>query len=374
LNTGILGDGLRLVDIDIDDGEFAEKAAYLAFRILGEAPVRYRRNSPRRCIAYRAATGEPRKRIIVGQHGKVEILGRGQQALAFGRHPSGAELEWTTAPGQIMRDDLPAVSEDQIAELLIALAPLIGATPSQANGGGGRGHAPSEPQADIDRIAAAIAVIPNDGPPGWEMWNRIGMALWAATGGSVDGRKVWREWSSKHPSYDAAATEERWKHYLSSPPSALGAGTIFYAAQEAERERMAGWFDAGPAAGPERQPGADPWANLTQPQAQPGPESQPEACETGKDDWPEPMGDSGVSRPVRRCSRGDHAAHRGRSAWPAAPAPHILRQQDRPGTALPSRRRAARDQPLRAASRRHIPRSKGHGGVRDPCTVRDRPA
>jgi hypothetical protein len=293
LNTGILGDGLRLIDLDIDDSDLAERAADVLFRLLGEAPVRFRRNSPRRCIVYRAATGEPSKRSIVGDFGKAEILGHGQQVLAFGQHPTGAELEWTISPaGQIARTDLPAVTEDQITMLLTALAPLIGAPP-KPNGSDSGKHIPGEPQADIDRISAAMARIPNNtGPPDWEGWNRIGMALFAATNGSADGHTLWHEWSSKHPSYDPASTEARWQNYLRFPPSVLGAGSIFRAAQEAERERMTDWLDPGPAASarPQGQPEPDPWAATSaQPQVQAEPASQPPPSEVDEDDWPEPM-------------------------------------------------------------------------------------
>lgn len=60
--------------------------------------MRVRDNSPCRLLPYRAAEGEPPKRRIAGRHGKVEVLGRGQQFMAYGRHPSGAELCWMPEP------------------------------------------------------------------------------------------------------------------------------------------------------------------------------------------------------------------------------------------------------------------------------------
>jgi hypothetical protein len=267
LNTGILADALRLIDLDVDDAGLAETVADLVFQMLGEAPTRFRRNSPRRCIAYRAARGEPPKRSITGPHGKVEILGRGQQALAFGRHPSGAELEWTEAPGAIGVSDLPAVREDQISALLAALAPLIGASPPKTSDSEDGEHIPGEPQADIERIAEAMAQIPNDQAPDWEWWNKFGMALWAATAGSAEGRQLWHEWSAKNASYNQAEAERRWAHFFRSPPTELGAGTIFRAAQEAEQARMDGWFDRGPSA--KQQPENDPWAQTTQARPEP---------------------------------------------------------------------------------------------------------
>ena len=64
--------------------------------------MRTRANSPRCLIIYRAAEGKPPKRKLTGKLGKIEVLGAGQQFVAFGIHLSGATLEWfPEAPGDI---------------------------------------------------------------------------------------------------------------------------------------------------------------------------------------------------------------------------------------------------------------------------------
>jgi hypothetical protein len=130
LNTGILADGLRPIDLDIDDRDKARRCAALAISMLGEAPTRTRQGSPRSLMLYRAAAGEPAKRTLTGASHtksnscKIEVLGHGQQFVAFGRHPSGADLAWfPEAPGHELRDGLPAVTEDQIQAFLEACAP-----------------------------------------------------------------------------------------------------------------------------------------------------------------------------------------------------------------------------------------------------------
>jgi bifunctional DNA primase/polymerase-like protein len=97
LNTGVLCDGLRALDIDIDDTAVAAQVQRLALRTLGEAPTRWRPNSRRRLLLYRAAEGEPRKNFCKGKFGAVEVLGRGQQFVAYGVHPTGAALAWHPA-------------------------------------------------------------------------------------------------------------------------------------------------------------------------------------------------------------------------------------------------------------------------------------
>jgi hypothetical protein len=128
LNTGIACAGLRVVDVDVDVPEIVARVRELAESTLGAAPVRSRPNSARVALLYRAAEGEPRKRVLAGRAGKIEVLGNGQLLLAFGAHPSGADLHWSPqAPDVVHLTDLPAVTESQIADFLSGVAPLIGA-------------------------------------------------------------------------------------------------------------------------------------------------------------------------------------------------------------------------------------------------------
>lgn len=98
-------------------------------------------------------------------------------------------------------------------------------------------HAPNAtPEAAHTLLASAFAVLPNDNLH-WDDWNRFGMAAWRASAGAPDGFLAWCEWSAKSAKHDEAACAERWKHYATSPPNKLGAGTIFYAAAQAGWER-----------------------------------------------------------------------------------------------------------------------------------------
>jgi len=127
-NTGILCDGLRPLDIDIDDPAAADEIERIACDLFGSCPVRFRTNSGKRTLLYRASEGEPSKRVLAGTAGKIEVLGRGQQFVAFGMHPSNAVLEWRGGePGEVRLADLPAVSEDEITQFLDAVRSIVGA-------------------------------------------------------------------------------------------------------------------------------------------------------------------------------------------------------------------------------------------------------
>jgi hypothetical protein len=86
------------------------------------------------------------------------------------------------------------------------------------------------PQADPQRIADAMRVIPND-DAGWDGYKRLGMAVWAGTGGSPEGFAIWDAWAQKSTKkYNAANTLADWNAITRSPPARIGAGTIFYLA------------------------------------------------------------------------------------------------------------------------------------------------
>lgn len=125
-NTGILCDGLRALDIDIDDEEAATALEALAVQHFGETLVRYRANSARRLLVYRAAVGQPVKQTLAGELGKLELLGKGQQFHSHGLHPSGATLLWRPAPPEAMsRHNLPEITESALATFLKAAAPMV---------------------------------------------------------------------------------------------------------------------------------------------------------------------------------------------------------------------------------------------------------
>ena len=100
-------------------------------RILAKCPgalIRTRANSSRFAVLVRAAEGEPAKRSVSGPHGQLEALGAGQQVVAHGKHSSGALLDWEggRGPDTVSRDQLPAVTEQQVDQLLTECASLLG--------------------------------------------------------------------------------------------------------------------------------------------------------------------------------------------------------------------------------------------------------
>ncbi len=85
-------------------------------------------------------------------------------------------------------------------------------------------------------VASALAEIPNYAKhhrPGFDDWNNVAMATFAATGGAEAGYQVFLDWCRPHPSFSAAETRKRWDQMTGCQPDKIGAGTLFYLARQA---------------------------------------------------------------------------------------------------------------------------------------------
>jgi hypothetical protein len=94
-------------------------------------------------------------------------------------------------------------------------------------------HTPGEnPHAPIGLVVLALRVIPipNDS---FRDRNRIGMATWRATGGSAEGFQAFDTFMQKCKKYNSRNIAKRWRGYSKSPPTKIGAGTLFHMANEA---------------------------------------------------------------------------------------------------------------------------------------------
>jgi putative DNA primase/helicase len=263
LNTGALADGLRAVDIDIDNPELAARIETMALKHFGMTIVRGRHNSPRRLLVYRAAIGEPGKRKLSGALGSIEVLGCGQQFVTDGVHGSGAWLQWgkDRGPWNTLRDDLTAISERQIDTFFADCQVLLGVIsdedkpkfPSFGNETTGTANRSARAASDFlgdighsgpppayspevqSNIAAALKFIPADDRD--SLWLRVGMALHSLT--TADGwgewpRNAWDQWSRSYPKgFNEAGQDKAWASFKPMPPGqGIGIGSIYKLAQK----------------------------------------------------------------------------------------------------------------------------------------------
>ena len=130
---------------------------------------------------------------------------------------------------------------DNEVDLDTALEALIAAAKAAGKDTEDVPHATGdEPQAPSSLVAAAVEKISNDDRE-WADWNNLLMAMWRATDGSEEGRKIGHVFSAKSKKaytadhkYDPTATNERWDHFAKSPPTEIGFGTLSFLATEAD--------------------------------------------------------------------------------------------------------------------------------------------
>jgi hypothetical protein len=91
-------------------------------------------------------------------------------------------------------------------------------------------------QASVGKVAAALEVIPNH-IDDWEEWNRVGMAVWVATGGHDLGFEAFDRWCQKYPvKYNKQDTIDKWAAYSTKPITKITAGSIFWWANDFDPE------------------------------------------------------------------------------------------------------------------------------------------
>ena len=87
----------------------------------------------------------------------------------------------------------------------------------------------SDDEVNLKAVGEAVIFIANPNLP-WAEWNRIGMAIFRATGGSEEGFEIFDRWSQRSAKYTARTTRARWQHYFRSPPERIGIATLTWQA------------------------------------------------------------------------------------------------------------------------------------------------
>ena len=250
-NVGVLTENLTVIDIDVMDAKLSRKLKKAAIKHLGSGLERIGQ-APKTALVYRP--DKPRKKTTfnfsnpkTGETQKLEILGNGQQFICFGMHPdTGKEFKWPKKSlRDVPRDNLTEVTHEQIESFTDdATAIMKGAGYSVRTGTAGAGDRQSSGagrRGPIEDIRACLKLIPND-EPDWGEWNRMAMAVWAASNGSEEGFHAFDFWSQKWRKYDADDTRARWDAISGSPPTDLGIGTLIYKAQQVDPDFKAkGW-------------------------------------------------------------------------------------------------------------------------------------
>lgn len=239
--VGILTKNTPGVDLDIRNEEIAHEAEVMARSIFGPAPLRIGM-APKRLLVY--ATDTPFRKMRSNKYQdewgdlhQIEILGDGQQFVAYHTHPdTGKPYLWTAekidkngttikagGPLTIPARDLTQITVDQCQELIDWFEERA-SQESDWKVVKKRREGLSEIDNDNpfledsnaieisdEELRAKLMMVAN--PDDYDIWVQVGMSLYHQYDGEDYGLDLWKEWSETADNYDQDACERRWNDF-----------------------------------------------------------------------------------------------------------------------------------------------------------------
>jgi len=244
--VGLLCGELRAIDIDVRNEEVSTRLSQLAAQMLWPGSKAPRRIGqwPKTLFMVRSESGPKMSTApyllssdtFDNDPHKVEILGQGQQFVAYGIHPhTGREYQWNGAgePVSIRFEELPYVAPELLRQFVHEAEQVLAEFGTRCGTLGrqqsGTMYRPAgDLRGDVETVRSAVRHIPNNNLSR-DDWVVMGHAIKGALG--EDGRDLWLEWSrscDKSGKSGASDTPERaWESFT---PQRIGAGTIYFEA------------------------------------------------------------------------------------------------------------------------------------------------
>lgn len=233
VGIGILTEETPAVDIDITDKTIALKLEKFVCDLVGYGPVRIGL-PPKRLILFRC--DEPFRKLTSaeflhpkdGSRQAVEILGKGQQFVAFAIHPKTEKpYEWVFGDSPLVTpaEDLPVITVEQARQIIEEAERLMAEAGWELKSRRRENELTTLGKIDHDNPFAAdkhkvtisdrelhqkLLMIPNDGVD-YETWISIGMALYHQYDGSDEGLELWQQWSEQSNKHDTDYTTKKWE-------------------------------------------------------------------------------------------------------------------------------------------------------------------
>jgi len=258
------------VDIDVLDEQLANEYAEWCRDHLGVSCERVG-NAPKMLMVYRAEdanwgkstsawfadpseANKPFKEMVKQ---RIEVLGRGQQFVAYHVHPdTGKPYEWVDFFGgltEFSAEMLPLITKDQIAEAVSVFEDmaqkhgLVRVKNSKANVG-----ALTSSELDVEDDPLMTTSM----PIGWtiedakkyleyidnedyETWLRVGMSLHHEFAGSTEALQLWDDWSSTASNYsNSDDLGYRWTTFSQTGSSIITAHWLLKTGRESKQEKV----------------------------------------------------------------------------------------------------------------------------------------
>lgn len=251
------------VDIDCYDEDLVEHMIAVTQDLCGETLQRVGL-APKTLLVYRA--DEPfqktQSKVFIDDEGravKLEVLGDGQQFVAFHIHPDTEKpYKWIGGESvlDVEHDDLPVIDRDDALEIVAEFerqARKRGwaekSTVKRLTDGRNRGKEynyddpfiSDKSKIDLtpEQLLKKLHSVPN--ADDYDTWFHVGMALHHQFEGSEEGLLMWHEWSASAPNYDMDVLDEKWPTFAIEGKKREPITARFILKQAiAEEERVAG--------------------------------------------------------------------------------------------------------------------------------------
>lgn len=217
------------VDVDVKDEDLAQAISDWTLENIGDAPVRTGQK-PKRLLMYRAT--EPFRKMTSkkyvddwGDHHRIEILGDGQQFVAFHIHPD-TQRPYTWAddrsPLTVHHDDLVELTPNDARRIIEEFERLAEAAGMKAIARGSMGGnrsddddvfaADTQPVVmETEELRNRLMLVPNSDD--YDTWYQVGMALFHQFDGDYLGLDLWIEWSSTADNFNERECQKKWKTF-----------------------------------------------------------------------------------------------------------------------------------------------------------------
>ena len=214
---------IAAVDIDCYDERVAEMMRDYVLKTFGETVYRVGR-APKVLLVYRYA--EPGIRKVcstIYKEGRVEVLGFGQQFVAYGIHPDTKEpYTWPGIMGDLYDIDInevPVLTKADVLELISAFEHYAAEAMFEVE----KKKEPDisnfeddfmvDPPVGVSLEEIQSILEPLDADCGYDQWCNVGMAIHHETEGSAEGFLLWDQWSQKGSKYKDGDCERKWESF-----------------------------------------------------------------------------------------------------------------------------------------------------------------
>lgn len=243
--VGILTRDTPGVDIDVSDDGVVQDVESFINLMYGDAPVRIGR-APRRLMLFRSE--EPFTKLTsaeyvddAGEKQQIEILGDGQQFVAYHIHPdTGKPYKWpngdgphitpaselpllTAERGRAICDEFERLAKEKGWALKPKRSEMAKREPGDRDDMFSMIGVNDKPDISLETLHEKILMVPNEDND-YDTWANIGMALCHHTDGSDEGLDMFIEWSRQSSKHVEEYCERKWPSFIKDNEAAEAGG------------------------------------------------------------------------------------------------------------------------------------------------------